>query len=79
MPEFTTEKTSNVEITSSDFDYFRQGMPDTVKTMFNLVLPLSIIEEAKAHEKATEPMPKETRIKAVEMHTMLRLAQIAVR
>lgn len=78
VPEFTTEKTSNDEITMSDFDNFRQGMPDTVKTMFNLVLPLSIIEEAEDHEKATEPMPKEKRIKAIEMHTMLRLARIAV-
>ena len=62
----------------SDFDYFRQGMPDTVKTMFNLVLPLSIIEEAEAHEKATEPMTKEQRIKAIEMHTMMSLARIVV-
>ena len=62
----------------SDFDTFRQGMPDTVKTMFNLVLPLSIIEEAEAHEKATEPMTKEKRIKAIEMCTMIRIAQIAV-
>ena len=78
VPEFTTEKTSNDEITMSDFDNFRQGMPYTIKKVFDLMLPLSIIEEAKAHEKATEPMTKETRIKAIEMHTMLRLAQIAV-
>ena len=78
VPEFTTEKTSNDEITMSDFDTFRLGMPDTVQTMFNLVLPLSIIEEAEAHEKATEPMTKEKRIKAIEMHTMLKLARIAV-
>lgn len=78
VPEFATKKTSNDEITMSDFDYFRQDMPDTVKTIFNLMLPLSIIEEAKAHERTTEPMPKEKRIKAIEMHTMLRLAQIAV-
>lgn len=78
VPEFTTIKTSNDEITMSDFDYFREDMPDTIKTIFYLVLPLSIIEEAKAHEKATEHMPKSERIKAIEMHTMLRLAQIAV-
>ena len=77
VPEFTT-KTSNDEITMSDFDYFRQGMPDTIKKVFDLVLPLSIIEEAEAHEKATEPMPKEKRIKAIEMHTMMNLARIAV-
>ena len=77
VPEFTT-KTSNDEITAADFDYFRQGMPYTIKKVFDLMLPLSIIEEAKSHEKATEPMTKETRIKAIEMHTMLRLAQIAV-
>ena len=77
VPEFTT-KTSNDEITMSDFDYFRQGMPDTIKKVFDLVLPLSIIEEAEAHEKATEPMPKEKRIKAIEMHTMMNLARIVV-
>ena len=78
VPEFTTEKTSNDEIITADFDYFRRGMPYTIKKVFDLMLPLSIIEEAKSHEKATEPMTKETRIKAIEMHTMLRLAQIAV-
>lgn len=78
VPEFTTEKTSNDEITMSDFDTFRQDMPDNAKKVFDLVLPLSIIEGAEAYEKATEPMPKEKRIKAIEMHTMLRLAQIAV-
>ena len=78
VPEFTTEKTSNDKITMSDFDNFRQGMPDTVKTMFNLVLPLSIIEEAEAHEKATEPKQKSERIKAIEMHTMMSLARIVV-
>ena len=78
VPEFPTKKTSSDEITMSDFDDFRQDMPDTVKTIFNLMLPLSIIEEAKAHERATEPMPKEKRIKEIKMHTMLRLAQIAV-
>ena len=78
MPEFTTEKTSNDEITMSDFDNFRQGMPDTVKTTFNLVLPLSIIEEAEAHKKLDKPKQKSERIKAIEMHIMLRLAQIAV-
>ena len=78
VPEFTTIKTSNDEITMSDFDNFRQGMPDTVKTMFNLVLPLSIIEEAEVHEKLDKPKPKSERIKEIEMHTMLRLAQIAV-
>ena len=78
VPEFTTGKTSSDEITMSDFDYFRQGMPDTIKKVFDLMLPLSIIEEAKANEKATEPMPKETRIKAIEMCTMIRIAQIAV-
>lgn len=78
VPEFTTEKTSNDEITMSDFDNFRQGMPDTVKTTFNLVLPLSIIEEAEAHKKLDKPKQKSERIKAIEMHIMLRLAQIAV-
>lgn len=78
VPECTTIKTSNDEITMSDFDNFRQGMPDTVKTMFNLVLPLSIIEEAEVHKKLDKPKPKSERIKEIEMHTMLRLAQIAV-
>ena len=78
VPEFTTEKTSNDEITMSDFDTFRQGMPDTVKTMFNLVLPLSIIEEAEGHEKLDKPKQKSERIKEIEMHTMLKLARIAV-
>ena len=78
VPEFTTEKTSNDEITMSDFDYFRQGMPYTIKKVFDLMLPLSIIEEAEAHEKATEPMTKEKRIKAIEMCTMIRIAQIVV-
>ena len=78
VPEFTTEKTSNDEITMSDFDTFRQGMPDTIKTMFNLVLPLSIIEEAEGHKKLDKPKQKSERIKEIEMHTMLRLAQIAV-
>ena len=78
MPEFTTEKTSNDEITMSDFDTFRQGMPDTVKKMFNLVLPLSIIEEAEGHKKLDKPKQKSERIKEIEMHTMLKLAQIAV-
>lgn len=94
VPDFTTIKTSNDEvtmsdndevtmsdndkITMSDFDNFRQGMPDTVKTMFNLALPLSIIEEAEAHKKLDKPKPKSERIKEIEMHTMLILAQIAV-
>lgn len=66
------------EITMSDFDYFRKDMPDTVKKLFDLLLPISIIEEENGHKKLSEPMPKEKRIKAIEMHTMLRLAQIAV-
>lgn len=78
VPEFTTKKTSNDEITMSDFDYFRQDMPDTVNKLFDLLLPLSIIEEENGHKKLSEPKPKSERIKAIEMHTMLRLAQIAV-
>ena len=62
----------------SDFDYFRQDMPDTLQNLLDLLLLSLIIEEAKAHERAPEPMPKEKRIKVIEMHTMLRLAQIAV-
>lgn len=78
VPEFTTIKTSNDEITMSDFDSLRQGMPDTIKAIFYLVLPLSILEEAEAHKKLDKPKPKSERIKGIEMHTMLRLAQIAV-
>ena len=78
VPEFPTKKTSSDEITMSDFDDFRQDMPDTVKTIFNLMLPLSIIEEAKGHEKLPEPKSKDERIKEIGMYAMLRLAQIAV-
>lgn len=78
VPEFPTKKASSDEITMSDFDNFSQGMPDTIKTMFNLVLPLSIIEEAEGHKKLDKPKQKSERIKAIEMYAMLRLAQIAV-
>ena len=78
VPEFTTEKTSNDEITMSDFDNFRQGMPDTIKTLFDLLLPSLIIEEAKGHEKLPEPKSKGERIQAIEIYAMLEIAQIAV-
>lgn len=77
VPDFTTKKTSSDEIVSSDFDYIRETMPDTVKKIFDLVLPLSIIEEEKAYGSMAEPVSKEKRIKAIEMHAMLKLAQIA--
>lgn len=78
VPEFTTKKTSSDEITMSDFDDVRKDMPDTVKKLFDLLLPLAIIEEAKGHEKLPEPKTKSERVKAIEMYTMLRMAQIAV-
>ena len=78
VPEFPTKKTSSDEITMSDFDYFRQDMPDSVKPIFYLMLPLSIIEEAKAHERAPEPKPKSERVKEIGMYAMLGMAQIAV-
>ena len=78
VPEFTTKKTSGDEITMSDFDYFRKDMPDTVKKVFDLLLPLSIFEEAEEHEKLAETKSRDERIKAIEMYTMLRIAQIAV-
>ena len=78
VPEFTTEKTSNDEITMSDFDNFRQGMPDTLQNLLDLLLLSLIIEEAKGHEKLPEPKSKDERIKEIGMYAMLRLAQIAV-
>lgn len=71
------KKTSSDDIVSSDFDYIREIMPDTVKKIFDLVLPLSIIEEEKAYGSTAEPVSKEKRIKAIEMHAMLKLEQIA--
>lgn len=77
VPEPTTKKTSSDEITMSDFDDIRKDMPDNVKKIFDLVLPLAIIEEAKAQENAVEIVPKEKRIQAIEMHVILKLAQLA--
>lgn len=77
VPEFTT-KTSNDEITMSDFDDVRKDMSGSVKKMFDLLLPLSIIEEENEHKKLSEPKPKSVRVKAIEMYTMLRMAQITV-
>ena len=78
VPEFTTKKTSSDEITMSDFDDVRKDMSDIVKKLFDLLLPLSIIEEENRHKKLPEPKPKSERIKAIKMYTMLRMAQIAV-
>ena len=77
VPDFTT-KTNSDEITMSDFDYFRKDMPDPVKKVFDLLLPLSIIEEENGHKKLDDPKPKSERIKAIEMYTMLRMSQIVV-
>lgn len=76
--QLSNQKTSNDEITMSDFVDFCKDMPDPVKEVFNLVLPISILEEAEKYKKASTLKTKSERIKTIEALTMLRLAQIAV-
>lgn len=79
IPDITTVKTSDDEIVMSDFDYMRKDMPDSVKNFFDMLLPVSILTEAKKHEELDSPMTKSERVKAIEMHTMLLMAQIATK
>lgn len=66
------------DITMSDFDYIRRDMPRGVKEMFDLLLPISIAEEAAGHKSLDNPKPKSERIEAIEKYTMLRMTQIVL-